>query len=445
MSTAKAGWSEIEITPPLGLPMGGRGPRFTPGASVLDPLMGQAVVLEDGKGTRTLWISMDMVGLSYSMTSLIRHEVATVTGVPYESIVLNFSHTHSGPMSGFEGYATEEAKPEALQIYETGLIAISARLACEAIDHLRPARVKLHRGASDVGISRRRPGPSGEMVMGPNPDSLFNPDLWVLDVETDPGGDRCVVFCYGCHAVIVYGFAYDAISADYPGVCRRRLREALGGAAHCQFIQGLGGNVRPRALADLEGGVFRKPTADDPDAVGGQLASDVLDTLKGEGEALALDLATAAGFAYPRRDRDKILPLSHWESLAESETETTRNLGTYWANRIRLGPPPAQVVLWGIGLIRLTPRHRIAWLSGEVLAEWLGHLRDWLGDENLIAWGYSQDGRGYMPTDTLLPQGGYEVDRSNTYNKTGPGPFAHGINQAAKEGFLALARQIGDA
>jgi hypothetical protein len=404
--------------------------------------MAQAVVLEDGAGSRTLWISMDMVGLSYTMTSLIRHEVATVTGIPFESIVLNFSHTHSGPMSGFEGYATEVTKPEALQAYESGLITLSARMACESIDRLQPVRVKLHRGTSDIGISRRRPGPSGEMQMGPNPESHYNPDLWVLDLEAVSGGDRCVVFCYGCHAVIVYGFAYDAISADYPGVCRRRLREALGGSAHCQFIQGLGGNVRPRALADLEAGVFRKPSPEDPDAVGGQLATDVLDALSGDGETLSLDLAAAAGFAYPKRDRDKILPLSHWESLVASDAETSRNLGAYWANRIRHGPPPGQVVLWAIGLIRLTQAHRVAWLSGEVLAEWLGHLREWFADANLIAWGYCQDGRGYMPTDELLPQGGYEVDRSNTYNKTGPGPFAKGINQEAKDGFLALARQI---
>ena len=77
-----------------------------------------------------------------------------------------------------------------------------------------------------------------------------------------------------------------------------------------------------------------------------------------------------------------------------------------------------------------------------MLAEWLGLLRDWLDDDGLIAWGYCQDGRGYMPTAALLPQGGFEVDLANSYNKTGPGPFATGINQAAREGFLALARQM---
>ena len=43
MSRSKAGWAQVEITPPLGLPMGGRGPDFTPGAKVLDPLLAQAL------------------------------------------------------------------------------------------------------------------------------------------------------------------------------------------------------------------------------------------------------------------------------------------------------------------------------------------------------------------------------------------------------------------
>lgn len=444
MNTARAGWAEIEITPPPGLPMGGRGPQFTPGASILDPLIAQVLVLEDHGGRRTLWVSMDMIGLSYSMSSMFRYELAAMTGIPYEAIILNFSHTHSGPMTGFEGYATETPKPEALQAYEAGLIPGTVRMACEAVENLQPVTVRLHQGQSDIGINRRRRNQAGEMEMNPNPDGVYNPDLWVLDIAAKAGGDRCVVFCYGCHPVIVYGFAYDGISADYPGVCRGRLEEALGQGTHTQFIQGLAGNVRPRLLADPEAGRFRKSTPEDPVAVGEDLAGDVIDALNREGETLELDLAAAAGFALARRDRDRILPLEHWQSLAESGDEMSRNLGRYWTNRFRSGLSPVQVVPWGIGLVRLTREHRIAWLAGEVLAEWLGCLRDWLEDERLIAWGYCQDGRGYMPTDEIIPEGGYEVIRSNTFNKTGPGPFVAGINETARQGFLGLARQLGE-
>ena len=69
-------------------------------------------------------------------------------------------------------------------------------------------------------------------------------------------------------------------------------------------------------------------------------------------------------------------------------------------------------------------------------------LRTYLNDPNLIAWGYCQDGRNYMPTDALIPEGGYEVDRANAYTKAGPGPFQIGINEVTEKTFLELAGRL---
>ena len=69
-------------------------------------------------------------------------------------------------------------------------------------------------------------------------------------------------------------------------------------------------------------------------------------------------------------------------------------------------------------------------------------LKEWLRDEGLIAWAYCQDGRCYMPTDEILSEGGYEVVNSNANNKSGPGPFAPGLNEAVKRAFLRLRDKI---
>jgi len=198
------------------------------------------------------------------------------------------------------------------------------------------------------------------------------------------------LFNYGCHAVIAYGFAWDAISSDYPGVCRR-LGEVLGdgvqGRAHCQFIQGLAGDVRPRVLADLDGGRFRRSTPDDLETAGGQLAQDVLEALNRPGERLALDLAAVSGWFQARRDVAQIQPLAHWQALARSDDELDRNLGRYWAGRLQAGWSPVRAVPWEVGLIRLTQERAVAWLAGEAVAEWQGHLRRWLRDGRLMVWG----------------------------------------------------------
>lgn len=438
MRTAKAGWAQFDSTPPLGLPMGGRGPRFSPGSEVLDPLVAQAVVIEDQKGYRTVWISIDMIGMTWHVTSRLRGELAAIVGIPFEAIIVNFSHTHSGPMSGFEGYATTVAKPAELEAYEADLLSRTVKMVIEAIENMREVSVCVHRGTSEIGINRRGRGADGSMGMRPNPDGYMNRDLWVLDLSAEDG--RCVLFNYGCHPVMVYGFAWDGISADFPGVCRNRLVESLGPNTHAQFIQGLAGNIRPRRLAGTD--AFRKSTPEDVVATGVQLADDVLSAMDTGGELLDLNIDCVSGFALAPRDMDAIPPLVHWEALAKSEAELEQNLGAYWVERLGSGIPPARFLPWAVGLIRLTGEHTIAWLGNEVVAEWLPLLRTYLNDPNLIAWGYCQDGRNYMPTDGLIPEGGYEVDSANAYTKAGPGPFQIGINEVTRKTFLELAERL---
>ena len=114
--------------------MGGRGPRFSPGTEVIDRLVAQAVVLEDAKGAQTLWLSIDMIGMAWPQTSGIRQELSAMTGIPFDAIVINFSHTHSGPMSGFEGYATTKQKPEDLVAYEADLIQRCLKMSIDAVE-----------------------------------------------------------------------------------------------------------------------------------------------------------------------------------------------------------------------------------------------------------------------------------------------------------------------
>lgn len=442
MSTNKAGWAQIDSTPPLGLPMGGRGPRFSPGKKILDPLVAQVVVLEDEAGTRTLWMSIDMIGMAWPQTAGFRQELSALTGIPFEAIVINFSHTHSGPMSGFEGYATTKQKPPELQAYEDDLISRCLKMTLDAIDRLQEVSVAVCRGTSEIGINRRLRSPDGQIGMGPNPDGFINPDLWILDLIPASGEGRCVLFNYGCHPVMVYGYAWDGISADWPGVCRKRLVESLGTDTHAQFIQGLAGNVRPRQLADLEQKSFRKSTPEDVAATGEEIASDILVALDDGREAIDLQIACVSGFAMSPRDHSDLPDLSHWETLASKDEELDQNLGAYWRDRLKSGIPPVKVLPWAMGLIRLAPGHQIAWLANEVLAEWLPLLRAWLDDPNLIAWGYCQDGRNYMPTDELIHEGGYEVERANTFSKNGPGPVAVGINAAVRETVVNLSKRL---
>jgi len=443
MAVPLAGWAEADITPPIGVPLGGRGPRFTQATDVLDPLVAQVTVLQDAAGSRSVWVSLDHVGITRRLAEPLRFELASVVDAPLDAVILNYSHTHSGPMATMDGYATLTPKPEVLAAYEGERNARVLRAAVQAASAMQPVDARLCLGTSAIGINRRRRNGLGETVMGPNPEGPCNPDLWVLELTGVDSQDRCVIFSYGCHAVIVYGFCWDGISADYPGVARARLRAQLGSRTHAQFVQGLAGNVRPRVLADLEQGTFRKSTPADPEHAGAELARDVARTLANEGEKLELDIAASATTFRVAKDLERNPPAESWASVAREPGESKANLGRYWLERLESGIPPVRSVPWDVGLLRLTERHAVAWLAGEPMAEWMPLIRRWVGSGQVAVWGYCQNASGYLPTDALLAEGGYEVTHSNLHYAIGPGPFREGVDAAAGGAIRALSSRVG--
>jgi len=49
----------------------------------------------------------------------------------------------------------------------------------------------------------------------------------------------------------------------------------------------------------------------------------------------------------------------------------------------------------------------------------------------IVTWGYSQEAKSYLPTESMLPEGGYEVLVSNQARASTPAPYAPGMRQLA--------------
>src|SRR5437762_9883359 len=93
----QAGWAEVDITPPLGIALGGRGGPTTLATKVLDPLYAQVLYLKDGKGKGFVLVSFDLVGMPHDLSDRLRTAIVHELGVEWNMVVLNPSHTHSGP------------------------------------------------------------------------------------------------------------------------------------------------------------------------------------------------------------------------------------------------------------------------------------------------------------------------------------------------------------
>src|SRR5262245_38878680 len=159
---ASAGWAEVEITPPLGIGLGGRGGPETVATKVLDPLFAQVLCVKDGKGTGFVLVSFDLVGLPHDLSDRIRNDIVNELGVDWNLVVLNASHTHSGPYMIRSVMAGVGPPPQVEIDYFKALeekIVSATRAAAKA---LQPVDVEVFAGTSDVGINRRGRNKQGQ-------------------------------------------------------------------------------------------------------------------------------------------------------------------------------------------------------------------------------------------------------------------------------------------
>ena len=429
--TALAGWAEADITPPLGFPMGGRGPRFDPAEQIADPLLAQVTLLQDRRERRLLLVSLDIIGSTSSVADPIRHQLAAIVGTTPDAVVLNYSHTHSSGMGLLDIYPYNGEKPVVIRDYETRLMTPLVGLARQVLARLAPVGVSWRNGTSEFAINRRRRNENGVTEHRPHPEGYYDPNLWLLELEGNAGS--ALLYSYACHPVTMYEAEWQTISADFPGSVRFELRERMGAAIHLQFFQGLAGSVRPRILADLEEKVFRNGSRDVLKKAGKQLADDLVKTLALPGVELELELMACMGYVLVRPGA----PLQ-----PDGIRELGTNWGGYWLERLCSGIPCDRVQPWPIGLIQLGCEHLITYIAAEAVAEWRPHLEKVFAGSQLACWGYCQHEHTYLPTDELIAAGGYEVNQAPLCTNFWPQPIAAGTDTLVEEGFERLRTRL---
>ena len=437
-SVSLGGWADVDITPPLGIALGGRGGPGTTATTVLDPLHAQVLYLKDPKATGFVLVSFDLIGLPHELSDRIRTGILHELGVPWNLIVLNASHTHSGPYMIRNLIAGVGPPPQIETDYFNALEDKIIRAARSAAKTMKPVKLEVFQGSSRLAINRRGKNKQGKRGILPDPDGPFDEKLWVLKAAPIDGQPPAVVFSYACHPVLVYGFALSAISADFPGAARKALGAALGPDVHLQFVQGFAGNVRPRIVADLEKGIFRPSKPADLEAAGTQLADAILAALKQKGDPLSLSLAAAAD--RPFLPRGEPPPRDFYVKMREQAiAETNRfriGVSDYWLQRYDLGQGFARGDAWSLGLIRLSENQWIVHSAGEPCVEWRPKISQWLTPLKIVCFGYSQEARSYLPVESMLPEGGYEVLESNETRASTPAPYTSGIEQAIHDSLL---------
>ena len=225
------------ITPELGTFLSGYSTSGRDAVSVNDELTATAFYFRYG-AMQAMLISLTITLLDKDISDRIRQTIERDYGVPYSSIIVHTTHTHSAPLTfTSKGWGYPDVKYVEDILIPRTLMAAKAAVECAGY-----VRVSVTAADSLAGINRREITADNEIILGQDPHGCFDPKMTVLSFANEDG--KCVgnLIHYGAHATAAG--ANLEITRDWPGVMIDRLEAVSGGIT--AFINGTEGDVGPR-------------------------------------------------------------------------------------------------------------------------------------------------------------------------------------------------------
>src|SRR5688572_14251183 len=119
----KAGVAKVKITPTEPIWMAGYAARTKPSEGVQTELYLKALALDDGSGRPAVLVTSDLVGLRRRVADRIVERCENQFGLMRDRLIINSSHTHSGPVTGeFNPRAGYESQTAVVRRYTDTLV-----------------------------------------------------------------------------------------------------------------------------------------------------------------------------------------------------------------------------------------------------------------------------------------------------------------------------------
>jgi neutral ceramidase len=248
------GAASFFIDPPLPSDPQGFVRRAVAVRDALEPAVVRACVIQN-KNHIIAMLTADVTNLDTYFADRIRSVIHATTGVPYDNILLNSSHTHAGlwPRKDGEKLHGEFAQiTDAEHAYFERLPYDYASAVVKAIARMKPARFSGGTGvAPGLAVNRRERDGKGGTILGWNKENFIDEEVPTIRIDGHDGTAIATLVGFGCHPVVLGG-EVPYSGPDFIGELRRRVELLRGGI--CIFFQGAAGNVLPlQAFFDIAG------------------------------------------------------------------------------------------------------------------------------------------------------------------------------------------------
>lgn len=422
----KVGLASKVITPELPFWMTGFGSRTRPADKVLHDLWAKAMVIEESPSSRVVIVTTDILGLSREITEEVANRVNQKYGIKRSEILLNSSHTHSGPaiwpaLDGLFNLSQEDQQK--VGRYTAKLTDDIVEIVGSAISDLKPMNIYSGHGSAEFAMNRREYTPKG-VINGKNPTGIGDHDVPVLKITTPEGELKGILFGYACHNTNLSLYEFNG---DYAGFAQIELQKAYPGATAMFFI-GCGADQNPQPRGTVELCVEHAK----------ELATAVEKVLSGNLTPVRPPIRTA----YETVDLEFApFTLESFHKDLQSSDKYSVIRAKVMINALNKGWDVSKY-RYPLQVIRFNKDLTILGMAGETVSGYSLKMKKEYSKENLFVMGYCNEVMCYIPTKQIVQEGGYEAASSMIYYDM-PGPFAENVEDKITGTLHSLMKKVG--
>lgn len=415
----EVGVAQQDITPDYPIRLSGYGSRRTESEGIIQRIWAKALAIGSDADEPVVLVTVENCGLPDELTEEVSERVREKSGVSRAHFVACFTHTHSAPcLTNAAPFIFSSdippAQQEKIDRYTCQLADWMEAAALEALANRELGQLVWSVGELGFAKNRRTEG-------GPVDHSLP-----CLQVVAPDGAVRAVWASYACHCTTLAG-ADNHICGDWAGYAQEQIQKVHPGITALITI-GCGADANPASrMMPMPNGqteVFNTRLAY-AKTHGQALAQEVQRLLKEEAKPLS---NTPTGtFERVNLPFDTLPTREEWKARV-AEGGAVGYHAQKHLERLERGQPLQTELSYPVQAWTFGDELAIVFLASEVVVDYSLRLKSELDSARLWVGAYANAFPGYIPSERVLAEGGYEGGGAMLYFGP-PTRFAPGVEQ----------------